>query len=293
MTALRGTGIWSGELRFKRDRAAAADAAAELDELGFDALWIPGGTGTGLPLFDVADEILRATRRATVATGILSIWVVDAATAGAGHARLHEAHGDRFLLGLGISHERFVEGDAADAVVRRPRTAMIRYLDALDAATGTDLSGTRVLAALGPRMLELARDRTAGAHPYFVMPEHTAFARGVLGDGPLLAPEQAVVLETDPARAREIARAHMEVYLGLPNYTNNLRRFGITDDDLHDGGSDRLVDAIVAWGTEDDVRARVDEHRAAGADHVTLQVLTGRRGELPLPEWRRLATALL
>jgi probable F420-dependent oxidoreductase len=293
VTVLRGTGIWSGELRFKRDRAAAVAAAVELDELGFDALWIPGGTGTGLPLFDVAAELLDATRRATVATGILSIWVQDAQSAAAGHERLHDAYGARFLLGLGISHAAFVEGEAADALLNRPRTAMLRYLDALDAAAGTDLSGERVLAALGPRMLELARDRSAGAHPYFVTPEHTRFAREALGDGPLLAPEQAVVLERDPARAREIARAHMDVYLGLPNYTNNLLRFGFTEDDLRDGGSDRLVDAVVCWGDEDAVRARVDEHRAAGADHVTLQVLSGRRGDLPLPEWRRLAAALL
>jgi probable F420-dependent oxidoreductase len=286
-------GVWSGELRFKRDRSVAEAAAAELDELGYGTLWIPGGTGTGAPLFDVVGGVLAATSRVTIATGVLSIWVQDATTTAADHAAVRAAHPGRFLLGLGTSHVKLV-GEEAKALLAKPRTAMIRYLDGMDAALGEDTSGERILAALGPRMLELARERTRGTHPYFVTPEHTATARQALGPDVLVAPEQGVVLETDPARAREIARAHMEIYLGLPNYTNNLIRNGdFTEDDLRDGGSDRLVDAVVAWGDEDAIAARVAEHRDAGADHVALQVLTGRRGEMPLPEWRRLAEALL
>ena len=141
-------------------------------------------------------------------------------------------------------------------------------------------------------MLALAAERTDGAHPYNVPPEHTARARGILGPDKLLAPEQAVLLETDPAEARRIGRAHLAIYLGLPNYTNNLRRFGITDDDLAGDGSDRLVDMLVAWGDADAIRARVQAHHDAGADHVAVQVLRGDR-ELPMTEWRELAPALL
>ena len=284
---LGALGVWSGELRFARDRGAAREAAAELDALGFGTLWPPGGTGTGAPLLDVAAEILDAAPRATVATGVLSIWVQDAASAGAAQARLRERHPGRFLLGLGTSHAELLDDDAARARAARPFTEMGRYLDGLDAAC-PGAERERVLAALRPRMLGLARDRCAGAHPYLVTPEHTAVARETLGPGPLLAPEQTVVLETDPARAREIARAFLATYLGLPNYMGNLLRFGFDEVDLRDGGSDRFVDAVVAWGDEDAIAARVAAHREAGAGHVALQVLSGRRG-LPLAEWRRLA----
>ena len=152
---------------------------------------------------------------------------------------------------------------------------------------------SRVLAALGPKMLELARDRTAGAHPYFVPVEHTQQARQVLGPGPLLAPEQAVVLEHDPDRARDIARRHVAFYLGLENYTNNLRRLGYGDDDLANGGSNRLVDAIVGWGSLNDIVARVQAHLDGGADHVCLQVLPSDPAALPRREWRELAAALI
>ena len=150
----------------------------------------------------------------------------------------------------------------------------------------------RVLAALGPKMLELAAAKALGAHPYFVPVEHTAFAREVLGDGPMLCPEQAVVLNTDPEQARAAARLHMATYLTLPNYTNNLRRLGWTDDDLADGGSDKLVDAIVAWGDEAAIQARVQAHLEAGADHVCVQVLGENAAALPMEEWRRLAEPL-
>ena len=288
---LGGTGIWSGELRLMADRSATSDAAAELDELGFDAIWVPGGVGSPKPLFDTAAELLKATSKAIIATGILSIWAQDAAVTAVDFQRLLGAHPDRFLLGIGISHVKFVDDDAKKQMAK-PLTAMTNYFDALDKACDLDLSGNRILAALGPRMLELARDRSAGSHPYFVTPTHTRFAREILGPTAMLAPEQAVVFEEDPQRARELARGHMEIYLGLPNYTNNLLRFGFTEEDLENGGSDRLVDAVVCWGGEDEIVARVAEHREAGANHVTLQVISGREGELPLPEWRRLADAL-
>jgi probable F420-dependent oxidoreductase len=289
---LGSLGIWSGELRFLRDRAAALDAAAELEELGFGTLWLPGGTGTGAPIFEVLADVLTATRAVTVASAIISIWVQDAGDVASAQLRLRASHPGRSLLGLGISHLRFLD-ESARALSAKPRTAMERYLDALDRAAGEDLSQERILAALGPRMLDLARGRSLGSHPYFVTPAHTAAARERLGVGPLLAPEQAAVLETDATRAREIARAHMAVYLELPNYVNNLiRTEGFSEEDFRHGGSDRLVDAVVAWGAEDAVVSRVEAHRAAGADHVSIQVLTGRRGQLPKDEWRRLAAAL-
>jgi probable F420-dependent oxidoreductase len=169
---------------------------------------------------------------------------------------------------------------------------MRAYLDSLDVAAPPVLPEARALAALGPKMLELARERSLGAHPYLVTPEHTRIARQAVGPEKLVAPEQAVVLESDPERARAIARQHLERYLELPNYTNNLRRLGFGDADLAGGGSDRLVDGIVAWGDEDAVRERVLEHREAGADQVLIQVVTDRRDELPREEWRALAPAL-
>ena len=177
----------------------------------------------------------------------------------------------------------------------RPYSHMVRYLDDLD-ALGAGASAVakdrRVLAALGPRMLELAAQRAAGAHPYFVPVEHTARARQVLGKGPILAPEVTVVLERDPATARSLARAFTEGYLTLPNYTNNLRTLGFDEDDLTGGGSDRLVDAVVYWGDTATIAARVAEHFAAGADHVCVQVLSSRPS-FPLTEYRELAPALL
>ncbi len=166
---------------------------------------------------------------------------------------------------------------------------MRAYLDALDAAPTPVPAGERVLAALGPRMLQLARERSAGAHPYLGTVEHTRRARAVLGAGPLLAPEQAVVLETDPDRARAIGRAHITFYLQAPNYTNNWLRLGFARDDLADGGSDRLVDALVAWGSVETIGERVAQHLAAGADHVCLQVLTGDATAMPSGEWQTLA----
>jgi probable F420-dependent oxidoreductase len=286
-------GIWTFHFEL-HPWSVVAEAAAELDELGFGALWFPESRGR--EALAQSAMLLGATRRIVVATGIANIYARDAVTMGNGHRTLAEAHPGRFLLGLGVSHRPNVE-DVRGHRYLPPVRAMREYLDRMDAAPYAppppDPAPTRVLAALGPKMLELSAERTAGAHPYFVPVEHTERARAILGAGPLLAPEQAVVLERDPTRAREVARAHMATYLRLENYTNNLRRLGYGDADLADGGSDRLVDAIVAWGSLEDVVARVTAHLDAGADHVCIQVLPAEGTDLPRREWRELAAALL
>ena len=281
---LTGVGLWSPELRRHPDRGEVADAAAELEEAGYSALWYPGGDARDA--FNTASELLRATRSVTVATGILSVWVADPELVAAERAELSDAFDGRFLLGLGVSHAPLVGPD-----YKRPLEKMRTYLESLDVAAPPVLPEDRALAALGPKMLELARERSLGAHPYLVTPEHTRTAREAVGPEKLVAPEQAVVLETDPERARALARGHLERYLQLPNYTNNWRRLGFGDGDLDGGGSDRLVDALVAWGDEDAIRARVEEHREAGADQVLIQAVSSGDG-LPREEWRRLAPAL-
>jgi len=280
-----GTGLWLEESR----RAEAMDVAAELDELGYATLWLSAGFGQGVPA--VFGELLDGTARMSVASGILSIWHATAVEAAEGFDALDRAHPGRFLLGLGASHALRVDVD--EKRYERPWSRMVGYLDELDAQRPGVPPGRRVLAALGPRMLRLSAERTAGAHPYFVPVEHTALAREQLGPGPLLAPEQAVVLETDPGFARELARGHMKWYLRLPNYTNNLRRLGYSDQDLDGGGSDRLVDAIVAWGDLEQVADRVRAHLEAGADSVSVQVISERPTQFPRDHYRRLATALL
>ena len=264
---LSGTGVWDWGFR-EDDRGEIAEAAAELEELGYSAIWLPGGSGG--PVLEMAAGLLGATREILIATGILNVWMHDPADVAAGHARLTEAHPGRFLLGLGVGHAPQLEPGRWG----RPLGTMREYLDALDAAATPVTPDERCLAALGPRMLELARDRSAGAHPYY-------------GE-----PEQAVVLETDAARARAAGREHMERYLRTENYTKNLRRLGYGDQDLADGGSDLLVDEIVAWGDDEAIRRRVQEHREAGADHVCVQVLP-RGDPLPRQGWRELAPALV
>jgi probable F420-dependent oxidoreductase len=281
---LNGVGVWEWGFRGD-DRGAIGDAVAELEQLGYSAIWFPGSSGG--PVFEIAETLLAATREVPVASGILNVWAHEPAEAAAGHARMNAEHGGRFLLGLGVGHPHQRPGEWG-----RPLTTMRQYLDALDAADTSVAEEERCLAALGPRMLELARDRSAGAHPYFVPVEHTRRARETLGPDALLAPEQAVVLETDPGRAREAGREHTTSYLKSPNYANNLRRLGYDDDDLAGGGSDRLIDALVAWGDLDAIRARIEEHRDAGADHVCIQVLP-RGDRLPRAEWRELAPALV
>jgi probable F420-dependent oxidoreductase len=287
---LAGVGIWSTELRRHADAGAVADAAAELEQLGYTMLWLPGGDPD--TLFNRVSEVLAATSRVTVATGILNIWQHDPQVVAAERAQLYDAYGGRFLLGLGVSHAPLVDRDEPGRY-KRPLSAMEAYLDSLDAAAPPVLPEDRVLAALGPKMLRLAAERSLGAHPYLVTPEHTRGARQILGPERLLAPEQGVLLETDPARARAAARSALELYLRLPNYTNNMRRLGFGDADFEGGGSDRLVDALVAWGDAEDVEERVRQHRQVGADHVCVQVLPSGGDGLPRAAWRELAHVLV
>jgi probable F420-dependent oxidoreductase len=284
-------GVWSFQLE-QQPATRACAAAAEIERLGYGALWIPEALGR--EIFTHAALLLGGTRTLPIASGIANIWARDPMAMAAAARTLAEAHPDRFLLGLGVSHAPMVEGVRGHRYAR-PLATMRTYLDAMDRApflaAAPSSEPTRVIGALAPGMLALAGELTAGAHPYFVPPDHTRGARAILGPGKLLAPEQAVVLDTDPARARAVARAHMAIYLGLPNYVNNLRRLGFGDDDLGGGGSDRLVDAIVAWGDVDAIVARVRGHHDAGADHVCVQVLTEDPRALPLAEWRTLAAA--
>jgi probable F420-dependent oxidoreductase len=283
---ISGTGIWSAGLRYG-DPAEAAEAAAELEELGYTALWIPD---VGGDLFGAVERLLAGTKTAVVATGILNLWMHPAADTAEFHARMSDQHGERFLVGIGVSHQPLIDSKEPGRY-RKPLSAMADYLDGLDSASQPLSPNDRVLAALGPKMLELARERAAGAHPYNVTPEHTATARRAVGPAKLVLPEQAVTLTTDPETGRRRGRQHLEHYLGLPNYTNNLRRLGFGDDDFAGGGSDRLIDALVAWGDEDAIAARIREHRDAGADHVCVQVLSDE-GLFPRTDWRALAPAL-
>ncbi|WP_274913118.1 LLM class F420-dependent oxidoreductase [Streptomyces sp. WZ-12] len=285
-------GIWQGGLG-RVSAAVAREFATDVERLGYGALWFGEAQATK-EAFAHAGLLLAATERLTIATGIANIWVRDATAMNGGAHTLAEAYEGRFLLGLGASHAPQV--DTRGHTYAKPLAAMRAYLAAMD-ESGYEgpipEAPARVLAALGPKMLELAAERAAGAHPYFVTPEHTARAREVLGATPLLAPEQAVLLETDPAKARALIRAeHLGLYLTLPNYTNSLRRLGFEDDDFAGGGSDRLVDALVAWGDADAIRRRVQEHHDAGADHVALQPIAAERG-LGIDQLRELAPALL
>jgi probable F420-dependent oxidoreductase len=276
-------GIWARSTLWSDvSESERAEAAAELDELGYGALWLGAAKGDlALP-----EELLGASSRIVLATGIVNIWTSPAPDVSAAYRRVHERHPGRILLGLGSSHAPLV-GDA----YRRPLSKLRSYLDELDAERPSVPSADRVLAALGPKALALAAERSAGAHPYLVTPQHTRIARGVVGTEALLAVEQMVLLELDPVRARELARSSLSLYLRLPNYTNNLLRLGFTEADFADGGSDRLTDALVAWGSEEAILARVREHHEAGADHVCVQVL-GVDG-LAREQWRRLAAVLI
>jgi probable F420-dependent oxidoreductase len=283
------TGIWTAALDMQ-PVPRAQELVGELESLGYGAVWIPEAVGR--EALSSSALLLAGGSSVVVATGIANLWARDAMAMAAGQKTVTSAFPDRFLLGIGVSHQPAVEAMRGHQY-GKPVATMRAYLEAMDSALYLALppptEPVRVLAALGPKMLALAAEQASGAHPYFVPPEHTALAREALGPNRILAPEQAVVLETDPARAREVARSHLSIYLGLPNYTNNLRRLGYTEEDLAPPGSDRLVDAIVAWGDEDTVVQRVAEHRAAGADHVCIQVIEGDPRALPLEAWRRLA----
>ena len=284
-------GIWTGALDGVPS-AEAQQAAVRLEATGIKTLWVPETIGRDP--FVTATLLLSATSTLQIATGIANIYARDAVTMANTQRSLEEAFPGRFLLGLGVSHEVLV------ASIRRhsydkPYSRMKAYLDEMDAALFIAVGPTErpptVLAALGPRMLGLAGERADGAHPYFVTPEHTATAREILGPEPLLAPEQMVVLDTDRDRAHAIARQAMAMYLSAPNYVNNLKRLGFTDADVAGGGSDRLVEAIVACGDAEVALKRVQAHFDAGADHVAVQTLRSDNA-VPEAEWAELATAL-
>jgi probable F420-dependent oxidoreductase len=257
------------------------ELAAGLEQLGYGTLWLGGSPSGDLKQ---AERLLDATTRLTLATGIVNMWQDDAHTVAASFARIEARHPGRFLLGVGAGHREATQEYA------RPYETLARYVDTLlgDGVPAQSL----VLAALGPKVLRLAAERTAGAHPYLVTPEYTRRARAILGTGPLLAPEQKAVLEADPDRARALGRGRVRnPYLGLINYTSNLRRLGWGDADLANGGSDELIDALVAWGSPDEVAARIREHLTLGADHVCVQLHT--ESDLGLMDrYRRLAEAL-
>ncbi len=284
---LDGVGIWSGGLRYG-DPGVITEAAAELDDLGYRAMWIPDVGGDVLV---AVETLLAATTRIDVATGILNIWMHDPADVARRRASWSDEWQRRFVLGLGVSHAPLIDHENPGRY-NKPFSKMVEYLDDLDGAEPPFPADARVLAALKPKMLGLARDRAAGIHPYFVPPEHVARAREVVGPDAMIGVELAVVLDTDPATARATARRHTAIYVTLPNYTNNLRDFGFGDDDFTDNGSDRLVDAIVAWGDLDAIVRRVDAMRDAGADHVCVQVIRAD-DELPRSDWRELAPALV
>ena len=284
---LSGVGLWSSQLRYG-NQAEAAEAAAELDGLGFTALWIPD---VGGPVLDSVDNLLAATDKTVIATGILNLWMHEPAEVAARYATLTETHGERFLLGIGCSHAPLIDSKDPGRY-RKPLAATKAFLDGLDASPTPVPAGNRVLAALGPKMLQLSATRAGGAHPYLVTPDHTRGAREVLGAGPLLLPEQTVVLTDDRDYARSVGTDWLRSYLALPNYANNLLRTGFTEEDLS-SVSDRLFDAIIAWGDEAAIGARVQQHLDAGADHVCIQVITADPQEFPREQWRRLAAALL
>jgi probable F420-dependent oxidoreductase len=272
-------GIWSPFQPWQGPHAG--DAAAELEDLGFSALWLGGSPSGDLR---IPEALLAATRRLVVGTSIVNIWRDPADLVAASDHRVRLANPGRFVLGLGIAHAASV-----GAAYRRPLRKLAAYLDELDAASPPVPVEGRAIAALGPRSLAIARERSLGSLPYLVSPEHTRFARAALGPDALLAPEQKVVLDPDPVAAAALARAGIARYLRLPNYLNNLRRLGFEERDFENDGSERLVRALVAWGGPDAIRDRVREHLEAGADHVALQALTADRGRLPLTQFRELA----
>jgi probable F420-dependent oxidoreductase len=284
-------GVWTFQLDIL-PAARMQETVAELEEMGYGAVWY--GEALGREALTKAALLLAGTKRVVIATGIANIYARDPVTMAAAQKTLAEAYPNRFLLGLGVSHIPLVErvrGHRYD----KPVPTMRAYLDAMDKAPYQAVPPSskppRVLAALGPLMLKLAAERADGAHPYNTTPEHTAQARELLGPDPYLCPEQAVILEKDPAKARTIARKFLEIYLGLPNYTNNWLRLGFQETDLANGGSDRLIDAVVPWGDLKTVVGRIQEQHAAGADHVCIQVITDDSKTFPLREYRELASA--
>jgi probable F420-dependent oxidoreductase len=295
MTHLRlgEVGVWTYQLDLQpADRALAA--AAELEGLGFGALWISDARRR--EIFTNASLLLGATSRLVVATGIASIYGRDPTTMACAQKTLAEAFPGRFLLGLGVSHKSIVEGQRGH-VYGPPAETMRAYLEAMSGAEYQSPEPPAggcptILGAMGPKMLELARDLTAGAHPYHTTPEHTRRAREILGPAAFLAPEQSVIFDEDPARARATARSRVSNTLRHPAYVRNLLRLGFSEADFAAGGSDRLIDSLVAWGDQAAVAKRLRAHIEAGADHVAVQVIVADDRILPWPEWRLLAGAV-
>lgn len=286
--ALKKIGIWTGGFE-PQPASRLREAVAQLEQLGYGAVWY--SEGMGRESLTQAGLLLASSSDIVIATGITNIYGRDPVTMASAQKTLSEAYPDRFVLGLGVSHIPFVERLRGHAY-ENPVAKMTNYLDTMDGAPYNSVppkSMYRVLAALGPKMLELAGKRSDGVLSYNVTAEHTATARNVLGAGPWLCVEQAVVLESDAVKAREIARAFLRFYLTLPNYTNNFLRLGFTEEDCRGEGSDRLIDAIVAWGGMDAIQHRIQAHQSAGADHVCIQVLTADPKSLPIKEWRELA----
>ncbi len=275
-------GVWAMELRFG-DPAAIAGAAAELDGLGYGAIWVPGGVGGDIT--GDLDRLLDATERAVIATGIINIWKHEPEEIAGWWKALPTARAERVLLGIGVSHGPLI-GEAWAKPLAKTR-------DWLEKALAAGISAQSLcVAALGPKMLELSAELTAGAHPYLITPEHTAQARAILGPDGLLAPEQGVIPEADPARARELAREALVHYRRLPNYMNSWKRLGFTDAEI-EAADDRLLDALFAWGDAAAIAARVKAHHDAGADHVCIQAITGAGMDGARQAWAELAGALL
>src|SRR5882724_2360116 len=284
---LPAVGIWDQRLRFG-DEDEISESAAELEELGYGALWIPD---IGGDIFASLNLLLWATRRIVVGTGVLNLWMQDAVESAARWHRLVRDHDRRPALGIGVSHAPLVDA-LLPGQFKNPLEATAAYLDELDVANPPVPADDRLLAALRPKMLELARDRCAGAFPYHMPPEHTERARAVIGPDRRLVVEQCVVLQPDREAALAAARQGLAMYLALPNYVNAWRWLGFSEEDIADGGSDRFVDAIVATGDEEAIRGRVQAQRDAGADHVCIQVLADDTSTLRTA-WRELAPALL
>ncbi|MFV8053679.1 LLM class F420-dependent oxidoreductase [Mycobacterium sp. 48b] len=250
--------------------AVQPEQAVEIEKLGYGGLWVGGSPAADLSF---AEPILESTQNLQLATGIVNIWTADANTVAESYHRIEAAYPGRFLLGIGVGHPEHT------GEYRKPYEALVEYLDVLDAAKVP--TSRLVIAALGDKVLKLSAQRSAGAHPYLTTPEHTAHARDVLGEAVFLAPEHKVVLSTDGAAARAIGRDTVDFYLNLSNYLNNWRRLGFTEDDIAKPGSDKLIDAVVAHGTAENIAARLKQHVANGADHVAIQVLGGKDKLIP------------
>lgn len=265
--------VWAATEHLPASEAAAF--AKRVEAWGYSALWIPEAVGR--EAYAASSWLLANTTKLTIATGIANIYARDAVAAAAGQKTLNEQSGGRFLLGLGVSHVPLVEGLRGHRF-GKPIETMSAYRQAMMKApyfsTPPAEAPKTVIAALGPKMLGLARDLADGAHPYNVTPEHTHQARAILGPGKLLCVEQAVILETDPAKAREKARQFLQTYISLPNYFRTWTRLGFSESEFSGGGTDRLIDAIIAWGDEGAIRTRIDAHFAAGADHVCVQAVS-------------------